>query len=413
MYQSVNTTKEMKGVQTPSVPPEIQELIQRYPTVFSDDRSQAIKSCKAKINIKENPNFWVHKGYELPYSIKAQVTDQIRVEVQEGRWIHVDQAEAGIASPLWPVPKPDKTLRLCGDYKRILNPNVVTDNCILEKPEEMYNAMQGCNYFCVIDLSEAYLQMELEEESQKYLMLNTHLGFFKPTRLMYGVSSAPGIFQRFMDNVVKGFENVKCYLDDVILGAKDKRMLLAKLDKLLQKFASLNIRVNLAKCKWLKEEVECLGHIVGKDGLRVSSKRVQPILDARKPNSVSETRAYLGAVNFYRRFLPNVSDLLKPLTELTKERTPFVWTEQCEQAFLESKILLAKNRMLTLYDPTKPLVLVCDASPYGVGCLIAHRIDGIEYPISYASSKLSPAQSNYSQIEREALGNYIWRNVLP
>ena len=116
------------------IPEDIQKLIGKYPEIFSEDTSQAIQGFKAKIVIKENTSFVCHKEYDLPYSAKATVSDQIRQEVQNGRWMPVEKAEAGVASPLWPIPKANGQYGLCADYKRTLNPNLVIDYYPLPKP---------------------------------------------------------------------------------------------------------------------------------------------------------------------------------------------------------------------------------------------------------------------------------------
>jgi len=137
----------------------------------------------------------------------------------------------------------------------------------------------------VLDLSEAYLQIEVEQHTQKYLTsyqkyiktISTHMGYFKPTRLMYGVASAPDIFQLVLENVLREFPNIRNYHYSVIRGAKSRQALLQKLDKVLAKFAELNIHINLDKCFFVLSEVEYLGHIIGKFGLKISPERVQPL----------------------------------------------------------------------------------------------------------------------------------------
>ena len=109
-------------------------------------------------------------------------------------------------------------------------------------------------------------------------------------------------------------------------------------------------------------------------------------------------------VNFYRRFIPNCSELLAPLNESLADNTPWLWTEECNSAVNTRKQILISNNLLMLYDPGKELVLVCDASPVGVGCVLAHRIGSKEYPISFASATLTEVQRGYTQIDREALG---------
>lgn len=101
--------------------------------------------------------------------------------------------------------------------------------------------------------------------------------------------------------------------------------------------------------------------------------------------------------------MPNLSSLLHPLYELLGKDVEYRWSDECNKAFEDAKQLLMKHKVLVHYDPKKPIILACDASPYGVGAVLAHLIDGFQYPIFFASGTLNPAERNYSQLHREAL----------
>lgn len=118
---------------------------------------------------------------------------------------------------------------------------------------------------------------------------------------------------------------------------------------------------------------------------------------------MSKLQSYLGLLNYYGKFIPNLSTELKDLYNLLRKEVKYKWSSACQTAFEKSKKLLLQNKVLTLYDPSKPIVVAADASPFGVGAILSHVIDGVENPVLYASSTLSPAEKNYSQIHREAL----------
>ncbi|XP_049276119.1 uncharacterized protein K02A2.6-like [Rhipicephalus sanguineus] len=149
-----------------------------------------------------------------------------------------------------------------------------------------------------------------------------------------------------------------------------------------------------------------------------SHKLVEAVLKAPRPEDVKALQSYLGLVNFYRRFLPGLSSVLHPLNELLVANVSWEWREDHERAFQRSKELLVSAAVLAHYDPKKPVVLVCDASPYGVGAVLAHREDsGAERPIAFASRSLAPTERNYSHIDKEVLAlmfgvtkfrQYLW-----
>lgn len=130
------------------------------------------------------------------------------------------------------------------------------------------------------------------------------------------------------------------------------------------------------------------------------SEKVKAIKEAPSPRNIHELKAYLGLLNYYSKFLPNLSQKLRPLYQLLKADQLWRWTK----TFKASKDLLLSSQLLVHYDSTKELILACDASQYGIGAVLAHRLaDGTEQPIGYVSRTLSRAEQNYSQIEKEGL----------
>ena len=131
---------------------------------------------------------------------------------------------------------------------------------------------------------------------------------------------------------------------------------------------------------------------------------MEAINQAPKPRNLSELRAFLGMVIFYGKFMENLSTLLAPLYKLLRKGVVWRWGRPQRQAFDGAKELLSSPKLLVHYDATKELILTCDASPYGLGAVLTHRMeDGTERPIEYASRTLAPAERNYAQIDKEAL----------
>lgn len=132
-------------------------------------------------------------------------------------------------------------------------------------------------------------------------------------------------------------------------------------------------------------------------------KKIEAILKQDPPKNVAQLQSYLGMVNYYAKFIPNLATELNPLYSLLKKNAHFEWTQKHNEAFERCKKLLVSNNVLALYDPTKEIIISCDASPYGVGCVLSQIFNGVEKPVLFASSSLSAAEKNYSQVHREAL----------
>ena len=179
---------------------------------------------------------------------------------------------------------------------------------------------------------------------------------------------------------------------------------LATLDEVLSRLQKYGVVVNQSKCEFGTSSVEYLGHRIDEDGLHPLKDKIAAIVDAPSPTNVSELRAYLGLINYYAKFMSNGATMLKPLHNLLRAGEKLVWSEECESVFQESKTELLTNRVLVHYDSKRALKLDCDASQYGVGAVLSHVMDnGEERPNAFVSRSLTKSETNYAQLEKEAL----------
>ena len=173
---------------------------------------------------------------------------------------------------------------------------------------------------------------------------------------------------------------------------------------LFERIAEYGFRVNLAKCSFGKTEVRYLGNIIDKAGRRPDPAKVKAIVDMPAPKDIKELRAFLGMLNYYGVFIPQMRVVRAPLDALLKKDTQFRWSASVQKAFQEAKQVLLSNLALTHYDPELPIIVAADASNYGIGAVILHQLpDGSQKAIQHASKALTTAQQAYSQIEKEGL----------
>lgn len=381
--------------------PEVAALLQQYESVFQEGPG-AIRGFKAHIKIKPGAIPIFKKARSVPYALKVTVEKELdRLEAM-GVISKVDNSEW--ASPLVVVPKADKSIRICGDYKVTINNSVEEETYPLPNTEDLFATLAGGKWFSKLDLSHAYQQLELSPESEKYLTVNTHRGLYRYHRLSYGVSSAPSIFQGVMDQVLQGLEGVTCFLDDILVTADTEQAHLLRLAEVLSRLEKFGIRAKSTKCQFMKNQVEYLGHLIDGEGLHPTEEKVTAIVNAPRPTNVTELRSFLGLLNYYGRFLKDLATLLQPLHALLKKDVPWEWTSACDAAFQQGKERLLGSTALEHYDTRKKVRLACDASPYGVGAVISHVLEnGEEKPIAFASRTLTEAEKKYAQIEKEAL----------
>lgn len=205
--------------------------------------------------------------------------------------------------------------------------------------------------FSKIDLSRAYQQVVMVKDSREHLTLNTHKGLFAVNRLAFGVASAPAIFQKVMDNMLKGLKGVICYLDDILVMGQNEREHLDNLDSLLSRLQERGVRIKTEKCEFLKPELQFLGHVISKRGISATPEKVKAVLEAPVPINKKQLRAFTGMVTYYGKFLPELSTVLFPLNQLLCKNAPWDWSEQCDLAFKKAKELLVKAPVLAHYDP--------------------------------------------------------------
>ena len=150
--------------------------------------------------------------------------------------------------------------------------------------------------------------------------------------------------------------------------------------------------------------IEYLGHKISDKGIQPTEEKVRAIVKAPAPNNVTQLKAFLGMLNYYAKFLPNLSSNLAPLYKLLQKKVRWLWSEEQRQAFQQAKQALTSAKVLVHYDPSKKLILSCDASPYGVGAVLSHKLeDGTEHPVAFASRSLSPAEKKCAQLDKEEL----------
>ncbi|XP_031760407.1 uncharacterized protein K02A2.6-like, partial [Xenopus tropicalis] len=379
----------------------LEQILSKHDSLFKEEFG-SIKGLKATITVNSDAKPIFHKPRPLPYALKEPVEKEL--ERMEHYGIVSPVKYSSWAAPIVVVPKKDKTIRLCGDYKVTVNRCIEPEPYPLPNVEDLFATLAGGKYFSKIDLSNAYQQLELDPDSKPFLTINTHKGLFQYQRLPFGVSTAPAIFQHAMDQILQGIDHVVCFLDDILITGSTVEKHLALLDKVLSKLKASGVRVKLSKCHFLQESVEYLGYRIDAQGLHPTETKLTAIVNAPSPSNVSELRSFLGLLNYYGRFLPNLSTLLQPLHELLQKDTKWAWSAECEKAFQDAKQRLTNSKWLAHYDPSKPLRLACDASPYGVGAVISHILpNGEEHPIAFASRTLTQTERNYAQIEREAL----------
>ena len=194
------------------------------------------------------------------------------------------------------------------------------------------------------------------------------------------------------------------YLDDALIGSSSEEEHWRDLEQVFSRLDAAGLRVREGKCELFTSSIEYLGHRISSRGVQPLPEKVKAILSAPAPTNQSELKAFVGLVTYYARFIHHRADVMSPLYELLRKDAAWTWGPLQARCFEQVKKRLADATLLEHYDPSKQLVLTCDASSKGISAVLAHIDDrGVERPISFASRRLSPSEVKYSQIEREGL----------
>ena len=381
-------------------------LCEEFPDLFKDELG-CLKDVELEVKFKDDAKPIFHKPRPVPFSVKEDLTKAYDAGIEKGVWTHVQFNDYG--TPVVPHRKAlqpgqiKPKLRVCGDYSTGINDQLEMHRQPIPRPEELMESLGGGYGYSKIDLADAYHQIKLAPTSQKRLALSTHRGVLLQQRLPFGIKSAPGYFQEIMEKLTRDLPGVAVYLDDLLVSGRTADEHLSNLRGLLQRLSENGLRCRKGKCVFAQARVEYLGHTLSADGVSKGSK-IDDVCNMAPPTDVSTVKAFLGAVQFYSKFIPNMATLAEPLHELTRKGESWRWTEREQNSFQNLKEVLSSDQVLVHFDAAKPLGLSCDASSVGLGAVLWHRFpDGSERPIVYASKTLNKSQRNYSQVHKEAL----------
>ena len=333
--------------------------------------------------------------------IKEEINEMLKQDL-------IQPSQSPWSFPVVVVKKKNGKLRLCVNYKP-LNDITKKDNYPLPRIDEILDSLKGAQWFTTLDLASGYWQIKVREEDCEKTAFITKFGTFEFKVMPFGLCNAPATFQRIMNKVLGDsiHKYVMVYLDDVIIYSKSFEEHLRHIEDVLNRIRRANLRLKAEKCHFGASELQFLGHVVGKDGVKPDPKKVEKIENYPIPKNIRELRGALGLFSYYRRFIENFSKIADPLYELLKKDITYIWTESQQEAFEFLKKKLTTAPIIQYPDFERPFFLYTDASGTGIGAVLAQKNDKLEHVIAYASRTLNPAEKNYGVTELECLA-IVW-----
>ena len=341
------------------------------------------------------------KARPVSFGLKAAVKGALDSMVADG--IIQPVAASVWATPIVTPLKANGTVRVCGDFRVSVNPLIKQTAVTTPAVDDMFEGMSGCQIFSKIDLTNAFLQIPLEESSKELTTINTIWGLFQFNFLPFGLTVSPGIFQQQLDRCISDLKGVRAFQDDIVVFAKDKQQHDEYLMELLKVLKRFNIKINATKSVFGVRKIRYLGYYLDGRGISPDVERIRAVKDAPKPTSVAELRSFLGFVQYYSKFVPHFAKLARPLFDLLADGSSFTWTEEEDAAYNALLEATINGKILASFQLGQYSELVVDASEYAIGGVLEQQ----GRPVICISRKLSVSERNYSQTQKEALA-VIW-----
>ena len=218
--------------------------------------------------------------------------------------------------------------------------------------------------------------------------------------------------------MLQGLPFVFVYLDNILVASYTEKDHLRDVRDVLLRLREFGLVINPDKSSFCLPSVDFLGHHVTAVAITPLQKHTDAINSFATPTSKKDVQRFLGLINFYRRFLPKIAAILKPLTDALRgpQRTKLQWTEECNSAFIKAKEQLTSKTQLFHPDPKAAISVAVDASDDHVGAVFQQRANNDFQPLAFFSRKLTSAQTKYSAFDRELLAAHSavrhWRHLL-
>ena len=260
--------------------------------------------------------------------------------------------------------------------------------------------------------------MRIAEGDEWKTTFRTRYGSYEWAVMPFGLSNAPSTFQRFMNDIFADLLDVcvVVYLDDILIYSENLQDHKRQVKEVLRRLKTNGLYAVPNKCVFHQEEVEFLGYILSADGLQMDKEKVQTIRNWPTPRQVKDVQSFLGFANFYRRFIPNYSRIITPMTRLTRKMTPWSWGKECAQVFATLKELFTMAPILTCWDPDAPMIVETDVSDYTIVAVLSTHVGTEVQPIAFHSRTFDAAELNYDVHDKELLAIYEafrkWRHYL-
>ena len=410
----VDTVNQLHVTSTPSLPPlgelTFDSIKVNYPHLF-EGLGELGEPYSLTLDPTIKPIQAAPHRYAAPkLPIIKEALDKL---IDTGQLVRVNEPTLWISNMVVRERPPSATkpakVRICLDPSQTINKAILRPVYPIPTLERFHQA----KIFSTFDIKDAFQTIKLTEESSKLTTMHTPWGRYRWTRLPFGISSAPEEFQRRIHDVLCGLEGVVNIADDIIVIGRGTSLKEATHDhdrtviELLDRLSQHHLKLNPDKVKLKTCSAPFMGHTLTPEGLKPSNEIANAVLNMPQPQDKAATRRFLGTITYLSKFCPRLSEVVRPLRDLTHIDQKFLWADQHTEALRQAKELVSQAPCLRYFDVKAPVVLQVDASEYGLGAALLqpatcslNSSDTLWQPVAYSSSSLSQTEQRYAQIEK-------------
>ncbi|GJP38085.1 hypothetical protein CLOM_g22530 [Closterium sp. NIES-68] len=370
-----------------AVPPDLADLIRKYPEIFPDDLPAGLPPSRPedhRIELEPGAQPTVQRQFRLSQPELEELQQQLDYLMTKG---FIWPSTSPYAAPTLFTPKKDGGFRMCIEY-HALNRITIKSCYPIPRADDLLDQIRGAKFFSKINLRGGYLQIRVAVEDCHKTAFRTRYGSYEYLVMPFGLTNAPSTFQMTMNGVVRELLD-KCviiYLDDTLIYSRSREQHLQDLDAVFTLLHKNRLITKGSKCDFLKQELEFLGHVVSTEGVKIDPKKIKTILEWKPPTNIKELQSFLGFVNYVRRFIPNMAGS-------PSRRRPF-----------------SASPISTVHTKSSPTPATSPSAQF------SYRISATDYSQSPTNHRSCRAWKNYTVHDKEMLAIVhafkIWRCYL-